>query len=281
MRKKFSLTYSKTGLAKIALAFALAAIASNGWASISLGAAGQFALFQLGGGGNFNTSDAFIQGNVALGPGSYGLSLGNLAVNGNVVDSANRAVTPSNLHSWVDAPLGQNPTLTTFTGTVTHNVDLSQAVTDAKAASTAAAALPADFNEGGINGPKTILLNSVTPMTPGVYVIDATTLTLNNSQVMTLNGTGIPTGSQVIINVTGQFTLNGGSIALAGGLTADHVLVNNTSTQAASITGSGLLKLSLKPFWFLIIIWANARRSATNTSPRNHNQRASIDAHQP
>jgi hypothetical protein len=131
--------------------------------------------------------------------------------------------------------------LTPFTGTVTHNVSLSQAVTDARNASATALALPADFNLGNVNGPNTINLNSITPMTAGVYVIDTTSLTLNNSQILTLNGTGIPANAQVIINVTGQFTLNGGSIALAGGLMASHVLVNNTSTQAASITGGGLL----------------------------------------
>lgn len=241
---KFSSIYNKTGLVKIALASALAVIGSNARAVISLGAASPFAVFQLGGGNNFNISDAFINGDVAFGPGNYNTSLGgNFGVNGNIFDDGNRSILiPANIVDWnTSTPLGQNPTTSPFTGTITHNVDLSQAVADAKAASAAAAALPADFNEGNINGPQTILLNSVTQMTPGVFVINATQLSLNNGQVLTLDGTGIPPGSQVIINVTGQFTLNGGTIALAGGLTADHVLVNNTSTQAASITGGGQL----------------------------------------
>lgn len=241
MKKKFSLICSKGGIAKIALASALAIIASNGRAAISLGAASPFALFQLGGGQNFNVSDATVQGDVAFGPGGYGLSLGNLAVNGNVFDSDNRAITPSNLHSFIDTPLGSNPTIIGFTGTVTHNVDLSQAVADAQAASAAAAALPVDFNLGTVSGPLTVALSSVTPMTPGVYVISATKLTENNNQVLTLDGSGIPPGSQVIINESGQFTLNGGSIALTGGLTVGQVLVNDTGTAGASITGGGQL----------------------------------------
>lgn len=234
-----------TGIAKISLAFALVALGSNAWGAISLGDAGPFAVFQLGGtgAGNFNVSDATVQGDVAFGPGTYNVTLGNLGVNGNVIDSGNRAVIqPGNLHSFIDAPLGSNPTIIPFTGTVTHNVNLNQAVADAIAASAAAAALPADFNLGHVSGPATITLNSVTPMTPGVFVIDTTQFTLNNGQVLTLNGAGIPPGSQVIINVSGQFTLNGGTIALAGGLTADHVLVNNiNTTQAATITGGGQL----------------------------------------
>src|SRR5215469_16230460 len=98
MTKKLSLIFNKTGLAKIALAAAIAAFGSNAWAVISLGAAGPFALFQLGGGGNFNTSDATVQGDVAFGPGNYNVTLGNLGVNGNVFDSANRNITTANLH---------------------------------------------------------------------------------------------------------------------------------------------------------------------------------------
>lgn len=233
-------------IAKIALVSVLAAtIGSNAWAAISLGAASPYAVFQLGGtgAGNFNISDAYINGNVALGPGTYNTSIGgNFGVNGNVYDSGNRSGLTS-AEGWdTTTPLGQNPTSLPFTGTINHNVDLSQAVSDALAASAAAAALPADFNLGSVSGSQTILLNSVTQMTPGVYVINTTQFTLNNGQVLTLNGTGIPPGSQVIINVSGQFTLNGGTIALAGGLTADHVLVNNiNTTQAASITGGGQL----------------------------------------
>lgn len=231
--------------AKLLLVSALVVPASKSWAAISLGAAGQFAVFQLGGGGNFNISDAFINGDVAFGPGNYNTSLGgNFGVNGDIYDSDNRSIlVPANAVGWdISDPLGTNPTTFPYSGTIFHNVNLTQAVADAKAASTTAAALPADFNLGAVGGPQTIALNSVMPMTPGIYVIDATTFKVS-SGMFVLNGTGIPTGSQVIINVTGQFSLTGGgSITLAGGLTANQVLVNNTTTQAASITGASVLQ---------------------------------------
>jgi hypothetical protein len=242
MKKRFSLIHIPKGLVKIALASALVAVGCNGWAAISLGAASPYALFQLGGGGNFNTSDATVQGDVAFGPGNYGVTLGNLGINGNVFDSGNRAITPANLHSFTDVPLGQNPIIGPFTGTVTHNVDLAQAVLDAQNASAAAAGLPVDFNLGNLTSGQTINLNSVSPMTPGVYVINTTTLALQSGVVLTLNGAGIAPGSQVIINVSGSFTLNGGQIVGAGGLDASHILVNDTGTQGASITGSGILQ---------------------------------------
>jgi len=234
-----------TLFAKVLLVSALVASAANGWAALTLGAAAPYAVFQLGGGGNFNISDAFINGDVAFGPGNYNTSLGgNFGVNGNIYDSGNRSIlVPANAVGWdISDPLGSNPTTFPFTGTIFHNVDLTQAVADARAASTTALGLPPDFNLGAVGGPQTIALNSVMPITPGVYVIDATTFHLS-SGMFVLDGTGIPTGSQVIINVTGQFSLTGGgSITLAGGLTANQVLVNNTTTQAASITGASILQ---------------------------------------
>lgn len=231
--------------AKILLASALVAIAADGRAALSLGAASPYAVFQLGGGGNFNISDAFINGDVAFGPGNYNTSLGgNFGVNGDIYDSGNRSIlVPANVVGWdISDPLGTNPTTFPYSGTIFHNVSLSQAVTDAQNASTTAAALPADFNLGAVSGPQTISLNSVVPHTPGIYVIDTTTFKVSSGMFI-LDGTGIPAGSQVIINATGQFALTGGgSITLAGGLTANQVLVNNTTTQAASITGASILQ---------------------------------------
>ena len=58
---------------------------------------------------------------------------------------------------------------------------------------------------------------------------------------MLLDGTGLTPGATVIVNVSGQFALNGGAIRLAGGLKTSQVLVNNTCMQAASITGGGIM----------------------------------------
>jgi choice-of-anchor A domain-containing protein len=170
MRSKFSLVHIQTGLSKIVLTCALAALGSNGRAAISLGEASPHVLLQL------------------------------------------------------------------------SDVPLSQAATDARNASSAAAALPADFSPGNLTSGQTIHLNTLTPKTPGVYVINTTSFTLTGGGALIIDGTGIAAGSQVIINDSGQFTLHGNSsIQVSGGLTVNQLLINDTGTQGASITGNSQL----------------------------------------
>jgi choice-of-anchor A domain-containing protein len=142
-------------------------------------------------------------------------------------------------NGWAAISLGQaGPDVLLQLG----DAPLSQTATDARNASAAVAALSADFNLGNVTSGQTLRLNKITPNTPGVYVIDMTRLILSGGGALIIDGTGIAQGSQVIINDSGQFTLHGGSsIQVAGGLTVNQLLVNDTSTQTASITGNSLL----------------------------------------
>ncbi len=235
-------TWGLEGFAGHVVVSLMMAVGLPAWAAFDLGGAAGYAVFQLGGGQNWNTSDAFIEGNVALGPNIPNVSVGKLAVNGNVYDYGNWAGL-SAVRSWTDKPLGQNPTrLTTYSGTVYHNaLTLGQAAQDARDASTAAKNYVADKNLGDVTGNKTVTMGTPNTSHSDVYVIDIGKLALGNGEVLLLDGSALPAGVNVIVNVSGQFSLNGGAVKLTGGLLPSQVLINNTTPQAASISGGGLL----------------------------------------
>jgi choice-of-anchor A domain-containing protein len=222
----------------------LALAAVRGHASIDLGGAQNFAVFQTGGSSkNWNTSDAFVQGDVGIAF-APNISLGNLAVNGNVYSAyAKSQFDLSAIRNWTDAPLGQNPTrLSTFANTITYSdPTLTTIASKVETAEDALAGYAADFTLGDVTGSQTIHLSTKIPNQAGIYVISVGKLALNNGQVLMLDGQGIPAGANVVVNVSGQLALNGGSIRLENGLHASQVLVNDTSSQAASITGGGIL----------------------------------------
>ena len=218
-------------------------------ASLNLGGAQNFAVFQTGAdGGNWNTSDAFVQGDVGIAS-APNITLGNLAVNGDVYSAYSQSTfNLSSIKNWTDAPLGQNPTvLSTYANTIHYSdAALAGIATAVDNAENTANGYTADATYANItlnNGQsQTISLSPLTPHMAGTYVIDITGQLNLNGGTLTLNGTGIPAGANVIVNVGGQFSLNGkAAIKLAGGLTASQVLFNNTTTQAASITGGSIM----------------------------------------
>lgn len=78
----------------------------------------------------------------------------------------------------------------------------------------------------------------------GKYVMNLSSLTLNNGALLTLSGSA---GSAFVINVSGAFSLNNSSeIRLSGGLTPSDVLINVTGNSGAfSIAGNSLLQGTL------------------------------------
>jgi hypothetical protein len=78
----------------------------------------------------------------------------------------------------------------------------------------------------------------------GKYVMNLSSLTLNNGAVLNLSGSA---GSAFVINVSGAFSLNNSSqITLSGGLTPSDVLINVTGNSGAfSIAGNSLLQGTL------------------------------------
>jgi hypothetical protein len=233
----------KGALRVAGLCFALST-AGQAWAIIDLGGAQNFAVFQTGGSGqNWNTSDAFVQGDVGIAS-APNISIGNLAVNGNVRSAYSQAQhNLSSIKNWTDAPLGQNPTrLSTFANTITYSDGtLATIATKVETAENTMAGYSSDFALGNLSGSTTVHLSSVVPHQGGIYVVSIGNLALNNGQVLTLDGLNVPAGASVVVNVTGSFAINGGAIRLANGLKTSQVLVNDTSTQAASITGGGVM----------------------------------------
>ena len=118
--------------------------------------------------------------------------------------------------------------------TVTQNAALiSQAGADARAASTFAAGLAATNSLTSIH-----FSNSSQTLNGGamVNVLNLTEVNLNHGTLI-LNA---PAGGSFVLNVSGDFVLNTGSILLAGGLTANDVLINVTGTGSnAAFTGGG------------------------------------------
>ena len=100
---------------------------------------------------------------------------------------------------------------------------LTQARSDAIAASAAAAALKA-------TSPLNEISSSMT-LGPGVY--DLSSINLNH-ETLTLNGAGDYT-----FNVSGGMVFNTGRVVLTGGATEANVLFNVTGTKSVAFTGGG------------------------------------------
>jgi choice-of-anchor A domain-containing protein len=107
-----------------------------------------------------------------------------------------------------------------ITGALLINQDLSSAIADALAASTAADDLTATQTFGTITDNAT--WNSTAP--DGVNIIDVTTIDLGNIERLTLHGSST---DFFIINVSGLFDLTASSqVVTSGGLLPGHVLFN-------------------------------------------------------
>lgn len=117
--------------------------------------------------------------------------------------------------------------------TVYDSAKLNTAWTDAVNASAALAALTPAQNLGAITSGQTISLSG------GNYVFNISSISLNQS-ALTFSA---PAGSTIVLNVSGNITLNGGSqgngILVAGGLRPSDVFINLTGTNSNLTTSGG------------------------------------------
>jgi hypothetical protein len=118
--------------------------------------------------------------------------------------------------------------------TVYNAAKLNAAWNDAVNASAMLASLAPTQTFGAITSAMTI-----SEATKGDYVFNISSINLNQS-ALTLSA---PAGSQFVLNISGNITLNGGSqgngILLSGGLTSNDVFINLTGTDSNLTTSGG------------------------------------------
>jgi Putative Ice-binding-like adhesive domain len=118
--------------------------------------------------------------------------------------------------------------------TVYDAAKLNAAWNDAVNASAMLASLAPTQTFGAITSAMTI-----SEATKGDYVFNISSINLNQS-ALTLSA---PAGSQFVLNISGNITLNGGSqgngILLAGGLNSSDVFINLTGTDSNLTTSGG------------------------------------------
>jgi len=193
---------------------------------VDLGQAGQFALLALNGG---------IQDSGPTGPDANPYSVngpvGVASTGQQFQDSGSRTYNgPIYLHSGDtynnSAPGVPQPTMGPSVDSL-----LEQAKQDAFNASSAALQLgqnpTATF--GTINNDF-----SITESSSGHYVFNINTINFSGGKALTLNAPG---GSTYLLNVSSGLVLTPGSIVLAGGLTADNVLINYTGSSDIRFSG--------------------------------------------
>jgi choice-of-anchor A domain-containing protein len=194
-------------------------------ATFNLGAAGGFALLELGEGATITDTDQAnigggntINGNIGIGNGA------------NLNNSDPATVTKGNIFVSTGATFSTGGTVN---GSTFTNQNLSQARTDALSLSTSAAGLS---NTGTISNP-----NTTQTIAPGVYSF--TSLQLNNNNAWTLSGAG-----SYIFNISTSLSVDHFTMNLTNGATASQVLFNFTGTTALSLTnGSVLAGIILAP----------------------------------
>jgi len=79
---------------------------------------------------------------------------------------------------------------------------------------------------------------TITESTKGDFVFNISSINLNQSALVL----SAPAGSEVVLNISGNITLNGGSsggIVLAGGLTSNDVFINLTGANSNLTTTGG------------------------------------------
>jgi hypothetical protein len=218
LRVPRSLIGKLSGFGLFAFALLLGSFVEAKADPVNLGAASGFAVLGIGS----NTTISINGGN---------------GVHGNVGGRNNIALdNPSNIFGQVILGSGgsfhstaQNPVVATQNAAL-----LTQAAADARAAATTAAGLAAtNTSILSVN-----LSNSTGTITGGAMrnVLNLTSVNLNHGTLIL----SAPAGGSFVLNVSGNFVLNTGSILLSGGLTADDVLINVTGTgSAVAFTGGG------------------------------------------
>jgi hypothetical protein len=111
---------------------------------------------------------------------------------------------------------------------------LNAARAAALSANAAATALPTSSAFAGITSINLSTSSETLTGTAGENVLNLTNLNISGNQVLTLDA---PAGSQFILNVSNQFSLDSGTIAVGGGLNFSNVIVNLApGAQAVDLT---------------------------------------------
>jgi hypothetical protein len=177
--------------------------------SLSLGAAAQFAVLGLEA-TRIDNQNVTVAGDEGVSQGGSLRNQRHSTITGNVEEYANGQLFG---RGTLDGTLTTDPAL------------LSQADSDARSASLAAAALPPTQTLGRIRTATTITGNG------GLNVIN-----INGSIHASLTLSGGP-ADVFIVNVSGTLALEGhATLGLAGGVTADHVLYNFTGNRGTIST---------------------------------------------
>jgi hypothetical protein len=178
----------------------------------SLGAAGGFAVLEIGS-GNVSIANASNAGSIT---GNVGVNGGNLSdsgtsIIGNLVTKSGSGVV-SLSGATVSGTTSQNSTL------------LSQAASAADAASAAAAGLAS--SGGGVGVSSIVLSGGTVALSAGVYNLNS--LVLNNTIL------NLTAGANYVFNISGSLALNSSQILDA---TSADVLFNITGTQSGALAG--------------------------------------------
>lgn len=232
--------------------------ARAGFVDTTLGAAGpgNFAIFTLGG-TNLSNTDATLNGpgqttgnvgiasagNIALNSSTPPAIVGNLYLGNTSTTSGSASPLSSQVSGSIftnqDSFLGTGSSTGFWTGGTTN---ATGAVAAALNAAKTFAALTPNSTIASVGSGTTTLTSTATGT--GTYVVDVTgNITLGNNDNLILSGAA---GTQFVLNVAGNISLNGGNnfsggdIKLAGGLTAADVVINVTSTSSGdNVTAAG------------------------------------------
>jgi hypothetical protein len=213
------------------MALGSAGTAEAGSTPITVGTAGNDGLLiGAGDAGSLNGSLA-VSGNLGVGAGdSVNLNWQSLTVSGN-------AYLGSGFSTSRGSPV--------VYGTTYSNYSMTQAIADAKTASTSAAALTATAgltDQGGsisVNN-SSVTINALTNMSENVLDISALSLT---NGTLTFNDNGY-TGAKFIVNITGNFNIssNGSGKSIIKGIngaSASDIIFNiENAGSTVSITGN-------------------------------------------
>jgi len=210
----------------LALAIALLLPGTAKASVVDLGQAGQFTLLALGGG----IQDSGPTGPDAN-PDSVSGPVGVVSAGQKFENSGSRIYNgPIYLHTG-DTFNNSAPGVPQPQSSASIDAMLAQAKSDAFSASSFASSLAATATFGTINN-----TTSITENAAGNYVFNITAISFSGGKALTLSA---PAGSTYLLNISSGLTLSPGSILLAGGLTADNVLINYTGSSNISLSGGG------------------------------------------
>jgi choice-of-anchor A domain-containing protein len=223
MKRLFRLVFGAVALVAIISVIQTASASMIG--DVNLGTAGNFTLLALTG----SIQDSGPTGPQAN-PDSVSGQVGVVSAGQQFQDSGSRIYNgPIYLHTG-DTFNNSAPGVPQPQSSAAIDSMLAQASSDAFAASNFASGLAATASYGNINNTMSITENAA-----GKYVFDIQSINFSGGKSLTISA---PTGSSVILNIgSGGLVLSPGSILLAGGLTANNVLINYTGTNNIQTSG--------------------------------------------